>query len=1573
VNGVKKWGLPLLVVATLVGGLPPATLVGGLPAVAMASPATNPPSGSGGPSPAASPPTAPAAAAPLQGRPATDDPAPPPTPDLTQKEGWTETSHWRRNPDGSTTRDLYPGPEFRPNGAGWEPIDPTIKPTSKPGFALAAEGAVRPVRFGTDASRLVQLELDHGPVTLSAPALRVGAPDPSGAGVSYADVAPDTELRYRVGSSGVKEELVLGSSAAPQQFRFHLADPGGQLGAVHAQDDGSYRFDAKVGSDLAVVLPAPVAYEAPANGDRVAPAAGSAPTSAHLSVTAAGDGFDLVLAIDAQWAKDKHFPIVLDPTVSFQPASNQAQVSTGCAPGCDTSAGEFLEVGTTPSSTYRAMVDFDLSSIPPSSTISAASVGLYWDRWCLNDITCYAHNYTFELHRMTNGPWKGSPWVNGSSVLTWNWADANYDRTVLSTASHPATNGNDPARWFNWDATGTVQSWVNGQSLQYGFLLKLSDETLNQQGLAFFSSTTTQTTDITLRPKLTVTYTASNKPYAPDQLSPNAARFTTSPALQARYRDSSGLAGQVFFEVRNPAGAVVASAWSAQVASGATASWTPPTLGDGTYTWRAEAYNGAAYSPWSATDAFALAQAPATGPGIGEQRFYKFETVGLSDRMHADLDVANGNLVLHEHDLGVTGTGLNLAVDRYYNSQSSASYDLGAGWVMGTGRDVGLALAPDGSQVFEGPSGFRASFAKNPDGSYTTPTGLDATMVKNADATFTLSFHATGEKLNFSVGGYLASDVDRNTNTIAFAYTPASLLSSVTDTQGRVATFAYNGVGQLTSMADSTSRTYRYGYDANGNLTTYTDPATKATAFAYDGSHRLTQVTDPLGHVTKFAYDASGRLSTLTRVTNTVAGTGPTTTYTYKAGSTVATDPNAHATTYTYDSIGRVTKVVDAAGNATQDSYTADSNVATHTDALNAVARFSYDTKDNLTAATSPTGAGDQWSYADAAHPYFASNHTNSQGNTLAYTYDGPGNLTASQDGLAANNQLHFTYNANGTPATGTDAMGNVTYFGYDGAGNLTGLGRPLNVNSATLAYDNLSRLTSVTDAKSQATSGTYDALDRLTRLSYADGSSVAYTYDADGNLTQRVDATGTTTYGFDAVNQLVSETVGGVTITATYDGVGNLTSVTDPGGKVSYAYNQLNLLTTLSEPNAKNTTFGYDAAYRRTTTAYPNGVTQTITYDASGRETRVTAKNAGGTLLTDFTYSYTNPATGRDTGVRYHGTALAGATADYSYDAVDRLVDAQISNAGHYQYSYDGNGNRLSQTVGTTATNYAYNGANELTGDGARTYSYDNNGNLTTTSDGTSDSYNAKNQTTAMKPPGLLAASVAMTYAGPDQTERTKAANTTFTNDLLGLAVATDPGLLGLGTVNTYYTRDNRGNLVEERLSGGNYYYLFDGLGSVVALTDATGAVVNRYQYDPYGNPISSGTSGNVVNPWQFAGGYHDSTGLYKFAARYYEPATGRWTQRDAFGEASDGDTYVYAGDDPINLLDPSGRNPISNFIKRCGRGFHKIGVAGGGFALFGYGFNLAEALTVLPEGFGPGADLAIAAAYVGSACAVG
>ncbi|MDQ4068311.1 MAG: hypothetical protein M3203_02355, partial [Actinomycetota bacterium] len=452
-----------------------------------------------------------------------------------------------------------------------------------------------------------------------------------------------------------------------------------------------------------------------------------------------------------------------------------------------------------------------------------------------------------------------------------------------------------------------------------------------------------------------------------------------------------------------------------------------------------------------------------------------------------------------------------------------------------------------------------------------------------------------------------------------------------------------------------------------------------------------------------------------------------------------------------------------------------------------------------------------------------------------------------------------------------------------------------------TLAYDGLSRLTSITDAKNQNTTFTYDALDRLTKRTYADGSSITYAHDAGGKLTRRDNSTdGTTTFAYDALGRPTSKSLNLATYTLSYDAAGNVTSAGDFGGAVSYAYDSLNLLTSLTEPDGRVTRFGYDAAGRRTSTAYPNSVTQAITYDASGRQTRVTGKNAAGTVLTDFSYAYTNPTTGSDAGLRYRMTDTAGAVTNYSYDALDRLTEAR-SPATTYAYTFDGNSNRLSQTVNGARTDYTYDAASRMTKAGSTTYTYDANGNLTGSSAGMALSYNAKDQTTRVQAAGLLAPSLDMAYEDADQTERAKSGGTNFESGFLGIAVINEALL-----VNIHQVRDNRGNLVGQRRDGG-LYYLFDGLGSVVAITDGSGSVRNRYAYGPYGSPITSGTSEQVGNPWGFAGGYRDTTGLIKFGTRYYDPTLGRWTQRDPVPSEL---PYAYAGDNPVNFVDPTGRD---------------------------------------------------------------
>jgi RHS repeat-associated protein len=106
----------------------------------------------------------------------------------------------------------------------------------------------------------------------------------------------------------------------------------------------------------------------------------------------------------------------------------------------------------------------------------------------------------------------------------------------------------------------------------------------------------------------------------------------------------------------------------------------------------------------------------------------------------------------------------------------------------------------------------------------------------------------------------------------------------------------------------------------------------------------------------------------------------------------------------------------------------------------------------------------------------------------------------------------------------------------------------------------------------------------------------------------------------------------------------------------------------------------------------------------------------------------------------------------------------------------------------------------------------------------------------------------------------------------------------------------------------GANYYFSYDHLGSVREVTDTSGNVVSRYDYDPYG--LLTVNQGGPPR-FGFAGMYyHQPSGLSLTKYRAYDPSLGRWESRDP-GEGGL-NLYQYADSNPVGLYDPDGAKPI-------------------------------------------------------------
>jgi RHS repeat-associated protein len=131
--------------------------------------------------------------------------------------------------------------------------------------------------------------------------------------------------------------------------------------------------------------------------------------------------------------------------------------------------------------------------------------------------------------------------------------------------------------------------------------------------------------------------------------------------------------------------------------------------------------------------------------------------------------------------------------------------------------------------------------------------------------------------------------------------------------------------------------------------------------------------------------------------------------------------------------------------------------------------------------------------------------------------------------------------------------------------------------------------------------------------------------------------------------------------------------------------------------------------------------------------------------------------------------------------------------------------------------------------------------------------------------------------------------------------------------------------------------------------MTDDTGTVVWEADYKPFGEAGVNGKS-TVVNNFRFSGQYFDQeTGLHYNWHRYYNPATGRYLTPDPIGLEGKINVYAYAGNNPINWIDPLGlklKRNQSIVISIAGGAGAVIGGVAVGFTTWGIGAPAGAAI---------------------------
>lgn len=751
-------------------------------------------------------------------------------------------------------------------------------------------------------------------------------------------------------------------------------------------------------------------------------------------------------------------------------------------------------------------------------------------------------------------------------------------------------------------------------------------------------------------------------------------------------------------------------------------------------------------------------------------------------------------------------------------------------------------------------------------------------------------------------------------------------------------------------------------YDADGNLMSTTTPGPQTASTAYDAAEDVSSVTDAAGNTTSYSWDQATRTRTATGpsgvttsvydpsgdlVSQTTAG-GQATSYTYDTSGRQLTEsePDGVTSTDTYDLDDNVLSATDTAGNTASYSYDADNRVISQT-VNGQTTSYAYDPYGNKTSQTDPDGATTTYTYN--SHEKMATATT--AAGTTTYAYDLGDDLTSVTD--PDGYRTTYVYNGAGEK-TQMIIAGEVWTYSYDSAGNLVSTTDP---DGRTTAYtlDAQGLRTKITYSQAGQTTikvtETYNAAGERTAMTDPTTGTHTYTYDSGGDMTKAANgASDTYSYSYSVAGQMTETYPDGTKVTYTYDDDHNVMSVAVSGAdpmKVSYvrntdrqvtgiaysnglfetdAYNEAGELTgqtlTCADTTEMTTATSYDAAGNPLGQATTVGSSETITEDGYDGTERVDAQSASTGpaasatspgACTSGTQSGSTPQQNNGSGSTTGGTPPTNANQP-SNSAGSAPATGTSANPIHY----DGDGNRITDD-GTT---YTYNSADELvseSGNVTASYAYDNAGDLTAkTVNGvtTSYAYNAADQLVTVT---TGTTQVAYAYDGDgnrvSQSVTTPSGTTTtdYSWDISGnvplLALVTTSGgslirryIYGVGPV-------------AMQTPAGTYYLTTDQRGDVNSISDDTGAILETYTYDAYGNVTATPVPGAVAapaNPLLFEGQYLDTvTGLYDMRARDYDPTTGLFTQKDPAVPSVGAPAvspYIFAGDQPTVGSDPTG-----------------------------------------------------------------
>jgi RHS repeat-associated protein len=747
----------------------------------------------------------------------------------------------------------------------------------------------------------------------------------------------------------------------------------------------------------------------------------------------------------------------------------------------------------------------------------------------------------------------------------------------------------------------------------------------------------------------------------------------------------------------------------------------------------------------------------------------------------------------------------------------------------------------------------------------------------------------------------------------------------------------------------------RYEYDRKSRRIFVIEDDLSTVATFYDGVDRAIRQIDPEENEVLTTYDDDNNAVKIEQVEITQrndvdAGKAPDLTETF-------------TTIRVYDSLNRLIRTTDNLGQTT---------------------RYQYDSRNNLILRSDAQGP-----LIPDSLGLFAGT-INANGNTTSDLYDGINRPIAEVMDLRVNGQgsrpidtsnpanpdgqitLRTSWDANSRMTTQTDDNGNTTSYQYD---DLNRRLRETFADNTTNQYfydadDNLIR---TVDENGSAIAAQYDGINRRTGLAITPARDVigttqqVFQYDGLSRLTRAVDNNepgdagddAVVTAAYDSLSRRLEEVQNGRAVSSRWAGDNNRLGLVYPNGReLGISFDSLDRINQISnqrsaisgqQPIADYDYIGPNRVLERT---YSNGTrltylndarTQDIGYDGLERIINRRHLHPDNSLAAGFSYGYD-----RANNKLFEQPLHEPRTREsYTFDSLYRLTrfaregsqpDAfQLDGAGNW-VNRNGAGNRVNnmneyEQVAGVAQRYDANG--NLIEDSVNRYEYDAFNRLRRVTRKSGNAvvavyrYDAFNRriSRAVTNSGALNEQVQYFYDGWREIEERRDGST---QQYVYGGWIDEPLTLDQDT--------NNDGVIDRTL-----FYYENARLYITALTDETGAVIERYAYDAYGKPTITDAGGAprqrsaVNNPYLFTARRLDpETGFYYYRMRHLNPATGRFLQRDPIGtwtdRANGGNAYTYVGNNPVNQLDAMGLQPGIDIFGGPPSGGHVEAACAGG-----------------------------------------